>query len=75
METILSGRVEQGVVVLTGGASLPEVTEVTVVVHATPRPQSDNLSEAERQSIREILDRIAALPIEGSSEPFSATDQ
>jgi hypothetical protein len=46
---------------------------VSVVVVAAPRT-SEKLSEAERQRICGILDRIAALPIEGSTEPFSGAD-
>ncbi|MGA2067401.1 MAG: hypothetical protein ABSG86_20690 [Thermoguttaceae bacterium] len=54
--------------------SVPEGTEVTVVV-ATPQATSgDVLPEAERRRIQEIMDHIAALPLEGDQEPFSGAD-
>ena len=68
------GRVKNGVVVLEHGASLPEGTEVSVVVPAARAVNTEKLSEAERRRICEILDRIATLPIEGSCEPFSGAD-
>jgi hypothetical protein len=71
---VIVGRVENGVVVLKGGASLPEGTEVQVVVPPAPMERKEALSAAERQRICEILDRVAALPIDGSSEPFSGED-
>ena len=45
-----------------------------MVVPARPQAASEVLSEAEHRRILEIMDRIAALPIEGSEEPFSGRD-
>ena len=74
----LHGTVRSGVVVLEGGAALPEGTPVTVVVEpiqaTAPPTQEERMSEEEHRRIMEIMDRIAALPIEGSSEPFSGRD-
>ena len=70
------GTVQNGVVVLEGGSQLPDGTPVSVIVNReTPAPAADQvLSEEERQRITAILDRIAALPIEGSTDPFSGRD-
>ena len=71
---LISGRIHNGVVTLQGDVSLPEGMEVTVVAPAAPKAVGDVLSEAERHRVLEIMDRIAALPIEGSAEPFSGAD-
>lgn len=74
---MVTGRVENGVVVLQDGAVLPEGTNVLVV----PEPASeqagltetrDAISEQELQRVLSVLDRIASLPIEGSPERFSS---
>jgi len=74
----LQGRIHNGVVVLEGNAALPEGTPVTVVVDRPQKipkaGQSDLMSEEEQRRVCEIIDRIAALPIEGSTEPFSGAD-
>ena len=71
---VLRGLVQNGVVVLEKDVSLPEGTEVTVVVRAAPEAAPERMSEAERRRILEIMDRIAALPIEGADQPFSGAD-
>lgn len=71
---VIRGLVQNGVVVLPGDVSLPEGTEVTVTVHAPTEAREDQMSEAERRRILEIMDRIAALPIEGDNQPFSGAD-
>jgi hypothetical protein len=70
---VIHGRVKDGVVVLEGATSLPEGTEVTVLV-PFEMDRGAKLSEQERRRILEIIDRIASLPIEGSQEPFSGSD-
>jgi hypothetical protein len=69
---VVQGRVENGVVVLRNGF-LPEGTEVRVVPTA-PLAHREVLSEAERLRIFAVMEQIAALPVEGSSEPFSGAD-
>jgi predicted DNA-binding antitoxin AbrB/MazE fold protein len=71
---VIRGRVQHGVVVLENQVSLPEGTEVTVEVCAAPKATGERMSEQERHRILEIMDRIAALPIEGDPEPFSGAD-
>ena len=71
---VIRGLVQNGVVVLPGDVSLPEGTEVTVTVRAPTEARGDQMSEAERRRILEIMDRIAALPIEGDDQPFSGAD-
>jgi hypothetical protein len=71
---VILGRVQNGVVVLENDASLPEGTEVAVVVRAAPESAGKKELDRERQHALEIMDRIAALPIEGESQPFSGAD-
>jgi hypothetical protein len=74
----IQGKVQNGVVVLEGGCALPEGTPVTVLVGpsalAPSAAQNELMSDEERRRILEVCDRIAALPIEGSREPFSGAD-
>ncbi len=71
---VIHGRIQNGVVAFQGDVSLPEGTEVTVVVPTESESVPEVLPEAERRRILKIMDRIAALPIEGSTEPFSGAD-
>jgi len=71
---VIRGRIQNGVVVLEDEISLPEGTEVTVVVGAAPVAREQKMSEEEHRRILEIMDRIAALPVKGSPEPFSGAD-
>lgn len=72
----LQGVVHNGVVVLELGANVPDGTEVSVVIapDAAKPNQGDRMTEEERLRVLAILDRIAALPIEGSTDPFSGAD-
>jgi hypothetical protein len=71
---VIRGRVQNGVVVLEEAVSVPEGTEVTVVVETPQASSDDALPEAERRRIREIVDRIAALPDENPGDNFSGAD-
>lgn len=101
---VITGRVENGVVVLPAGTTLPEGAEVAVSYPVpaaaghgekqriqlplvrSEHPGSLNLSNEriaeilEEEDLQhhkrrlEMIDRIAALPIEGSTEPFSGAD-
>jgi len=71
---VIRGRIENGVVVLAPDVSLPEGTEVTVLVAGDRATAIGTQPEHERSRVLQIMDRIAALPIEGSGEPFSAAD-
>lgn len=79
----LHGKIQNGVVVLDGGISLPDGIAVTVFITAEPQePPSPSplpapgelMSSDERRRILAIGARIAALPIEGDDEPFSGAD-
>jgi predicted DNA-binding antitoxin AbrB/MazE fold protein len=71
---VIRGRVENGVIVLEDPVSLPEGAEVAVEVCAAPETGGEAVSEEQHRRILEIMDRIAALPIEGDAEPFSGRD-
>jgi hypothetical protein len=71
---VIRGRVQNGVVVMENEISLPEGTEVTVVVRTGPEAADEAGMEAERRRVLEIMDRIAGLPLEGQGEPFSGAD-
>jgi hypothetical protein len=71
---VIPGRVENGVVVLERGASLPEGTEVSVVVPAALGEPGQTTIDPEHKRRLEIIERIAALPIEGATDPFSGRD-
>ena len=71
---VIRGRIEKGVVVLDGDVSLPEGAEVTVVVRAAPEVTEEAIAEERRRRLVDAFQRIASLPIEGSTEPFSAAD-
>lgn len=74
---VTHGQVCGGVVVLDEGEQLPEGARVTVI----PEQPSQSSAELTRRMTPEeharllgILDRIAALPIEGLTDPFSGAD-
>lgn len=72
---VLHGKVHGGVVVLDEGERLPEGARVAVIPEVeTPRERSDRMTPEEHARVLGILDRIAALPIEGMTDPFSGAD-
>ena len=71
---VVRGRVKNGVIVLDDAVSLPEGAQVEVVVCSQPSQAGETMSSAEHERVKELLDRIAAMPIEGSDEPFSGAD-
>ncbi len=76
---VLSGHVENGVIVLDKGLRLPEGTRVSVFLEQAPskgeqRESSDRMSEEEHRRMIAEIERIAALPIEGKRDPFSGAD-
>ncbi len=71
---VVHGRVKNGVIVLDEAVSLPEGARVEVVVRSQPGQAGETMSSAEHERMKELLDRIAAMPIEGSDEPFSGAD-
>ena len=71
---VIRGRIENGVVVLPSDVSLPEGTEVTVVVRAAPEAAGDVMTEQQRRRLREALRRIESLPNENPGDTFSGAD-
>ncbi|MBI2190691.1 MAG: hypothetical protein HYU36_01745 [Planctomycetes bacterium] len=77
---VARGRVKNGIVVLESDSGLPEGTPVIVwpdapLAHAAARTgEEDRMAEEEHRRLLEAIDRIAALPMEGSQEPFSGAD-
>jgi hypothetical protein len=78
LDMTIQGVVQNGVVVLEGGAGIPDGTPVTVVVEqpqaASSRPQTDRMSDEEYRRVRAILDEIASLPNENPGDTFSGRD-
>ncbi len=71
---LIHGLIQNGVVVLQTAASVPEGAEVAVVVPAAPETAAKAAVDAERQRAIQIMDRIAALPIEGMNDPFNGAE-
>ena len=71
---VLHGRIQNGVVAFGSEISLPEGTEVTVVVPGVSEPSGDILSEEDRCCMRKVMDEIASLPDENPGDVFSGAD-
>ncbi|MBI1899479.1 MAG: hypothetical protein HYS13_00010 [Planctomycetia bacterium] len=75
---IVRGHVKDGVVVLEPGVKLPEGALVEIVFDEEPAAHgpapTDILSADEHQRIRDTIEQIASLPIEGPSDEFSGAD-
>ncbi len=71
---VIRGRVEKGVVVLEEQVSLPEGTEVTVLVRAASEEANQGALAAERRRVLAIMDAIAAMPIEGAGDLVNGAD-
>jgi hypothetical protein len=71
---VISGRVHNGVIAIGNEVSLPEGMETMVVVSANPVAAGDRMPEEERRWIRDIMDRIAALPDENPGDTISGAD-
>lgn len=65
------GRIQNGVVVLEAGATIPEQTSVVVIPETPP---DEGLVEPSRQQLLSQIARIATLPLEGSDDGFSGAD-
>lgn len=76
---VLHGNIRGGVVVLDEGERLPEGARVAVIPEER-MPETANGSKEPEMTAEEharllsIIDRIAALPIEGMTDPFSGAD-
>lgn len=72
----LHGKVQNGVVVLDGGAQIPEGTPVEVVIGVAPSQTapSERMSEEERQRVLAIVAELVALPDENPGDTFRGAD-
>ncbi|MEX2118175.1 MAG: hypothetical protein WD847_01090 [Pirellulales bacterium] len=69
---VIRGQVENGVVVLEKGATLPEGT--TVLMSPCAPTAEGAMDEERHRAVMEEISRIASLPIEGATDPFSGSD-
>jgi hypothetical protein len=71
---VIRGRIKNGVVVLEMNAAVPEGAEVTIdfapVRRVLPNDPALVPADPDRQRALAIMDQIAALPIEGKTDPF-----
>jgi len=68
------GHYENGMIVPHDGVSLPNGTEVTIIVRAMPLSTDEAMSEQDRQHYLAALARIDAVPNENSGDAFSGAD-
>lgn len=71
---VINGRVHNGVIAIGNDVSLPEGTEVVVVLPNQPAASGERMSEEERVRIRDTMDRIAALPDENPGDDAGGAD-
>jgi hypothetical protein len=71
---VIRGRVQNGMIALESDILLPDGTEVVVTVRTGANADVDSMSEQDRRGVREIMDRIAALPDENPGDSFSGAD-
>jgi hypothetical protein len=74
LHNVFQGKIHNGVVVLDGGATLPEGTLVEVVVNAPPPNKEEKMTEEEHRRLMEVMDRIASMPDENPGDTFSGAD-
>ena len=70
----IPGRVQNGVVVLENGTSLPDGTEVTVSVCAEAVRARETMTEEQRRRYLDALARIDAIPDENPGDTFSGAE-
>ena len=68
------GHYENGMIVPHVGISLPNGTEVTIIVRAMPLSTDEAMSEQDRQHYLAALARIDAVPNENPGDAFSGAD-
>jgi len=71
---VIHGRVQNGVIVLENDISLPEGTEVTVVVRASAEAAGESMSEEQRRRLREARRHFESLRDENPGDSFSGAD-
>ena len=68
---VIRGRVQNGVVILDQKATVPDGTEVTVIINSRPNGRPARMTDAELQRYRDALGRLDALPDECPDDDFS----
>lgn len=71
---VIRGRVHNGLVALGSEISLPEGTEVTVVVPTEPAAAAGRMTEEQRRALHEARKEIESLPNENPGDTFSGAD-
>ena len=61
-------------IVPANGLSLPDGTEVTIIVHEPAQARSDKMTDEQLHRYHEALARIDAVPDENPGDTFSGAD-
>jgi predicted DNA-binding antitoxin AbrB/MazE fold protein len=70
----IQGHYQNGLIVPHNSPSLPDGTEVTIVVRDTAPPRADVMTEEQLRRYHEALSRIDAIPDENPGDNFSGAD-
>jgi predicted DNA-binding antitoxin AbrB/MazE fold protein len=70
----IEGHFQDGVIIPHDGVSLPNGTEVTIMVHTLRAAESSTMTAEERKRYLTALARIDALPNERPGDHFSGAD-
>ena len=71
---VIRARIHNGVIALGNELSLPDGTEVTVVVRAEPKVAGPQITGEQRRSLCEMRREIETLPNENPGDTFSGAD-
>jgi len=71
---IIQGHIENGIIVPNDTISLPEGTEVTIVVRSQSSADSASMSPEQQEHYLAALRRIDELPNENPGDTFSGAD-
>jgi predicted DNA-binding antitoxin AbrB/MazE fold protein len=70
----IQGHYQNGMIVPHDGVSLPDGTEVTIIVSEQPHRRSETMTDDERRQYLTALARIDAVPDENPEDTFSGAD-
>ena len=70
----IQGHYQNGMIVPHDGVSLPDGTEVIIIVSEQPQKQATMMTDEERSRYLAALARIDALPDENPDDTFSGAD-
>jgi hypothetical protein len=71
---VIPGHIQNGMIVPDGAFSLPEGTEVSIVVRSGPVADGNAMSAEERRRYLDALARIDSVPNENPGDTFSGAD-